>query len=184
MAAKKKKGSSGFSYTVRHGFPIREQDGEKLARELHRLTKKNGGMLTAKDLLIEAEDPSSPFHRYIQWDNKKAAHHYRLMQARRILTCIEYEVKSGKTVVNIPAFVRVINDGALPNAKPGMGYVTTATAAEETSFQDQVLARAINDAKMYAERYRRFNEVFTTLKPIFEAIAKVEKIVERKAKTG
>lgn len=184
MATKRGKVKSGFTYTVRPGFPFKEGDGAKLARELHRLTKKHGGMLTAKDLLAEAEDPTSPFHKYIQWNDKKAAHHYRLTQARRILTCIEYEVKTGKTVINVPAFVRVINDGTLPEAKPGYGYVTTATATEETTFQEQVLARAINDAKLYAERYRRFNEVFTTLKPIFDAIAKVEKIVERKAKTA
>ena len=185
MAAKKKRASkkapskSGFAYTIRRGGPIKEKDGAVVAKYLHKLLKERGGILSPKELWEDAKDPNSPIHSYIEWDAKVAAKRYQLRQCADIIKCVQYEVKTGKLTVDVPAFVRVVNHGALPNAKTRFGYVTTPTAVEELDFEQQVLHRALQDLKNFEERYNRYREVFSTLKPIFEAIAKVEKVVQR-----
>ncbi len=41
--------------------------------------------LTASGVLAEAENKSSPFHELFEWDDSKAAHEYRLIQAQIII---------------------------------------------------------------------------------------------------
>ena len=167
-------------YSVRKGGPIKEKDGVAIAKELQRLIAAQGGMLSPKELIEAARNPRSRLHKYIEWDDAVAAAKYRLVQARAIIRCIQYKVKTGKTVVDVPAFMHVINRGTLPKATPGYGYTSTPTAVAEIDFEQQVLANALKDLRSFTERYKRYQEVFSTLRPIFEAIAKVEKMARRK----
>ena len=41
--------------------------------------------LHAEDVVAAARDPLSPLHSKFQWDDSKAAHRYRLWQARQII---------------------------------------------------------------------------------------------------
>jgi len=184
MAAKKKPAKkapskSGFTYTIRRGGPIKEKDGAVIAKYLHKLIRDRGGILSPKELWEEARDPNSPVHGYIEWDVKTAAKRYQLRQCAEIIKCVQYEVKTGKIVIDVPAFVRVVNNNTLPEAKTNYGYVTTPTAATEINFEQQILNKALQDLKNFQARYDRYREVFSTLKPIFEAIAKVEKVIQQ-----
>lgn len=46
------------------------------------------GPITPSRLLREAAKPNHPLHNRFEWDNSKAAHEYRLIQARKIIVSV------------------------------------------------------------------------------------------------
>ncbi len=59
---------------------------EKLREELRPFHEK--GIMNPEELVAWAEDhPESCLHRAFQWDDEKAAHEYRLSQARGLIQC-------------------------------------------------------------------------------------------------
>lgn len=47
------------------------------------------GPLTASRVVLAATDPSHPLHSRFEWDDGKAAHQYRLIQARTLIVSIQ-----------------------------------------------------------------------------------------------
>ena len=182
MAASKKRAKKAPSkrlkykvaYVTSASGPVQGKDGAIIAKEIQRLACERGGMVTSKELEKEARNPNSLLHKYFEWDTAKAALKYRIIQAQRILNCIRYEVVSGKLIVDVPAFTRIVNNGVLPDAHAGYGYVSTPTAAKEINFERQVIDRALQDVRNFTERYKRYKTIFTTLKPIFMAMRQAE----------
>ncbi len=79
-------------------------DPEHANKELQRI-KSVYGVLTAEVLVQEAKPPSSVFHPVFQWDDTKAAHNYRLQQARSVINNLEVTIiRSGNEVVHVPVF--------------------------------------------------------------------------------
>lgn len=56
----------------------------EVSAELTRLSLENDG-LRPSDVVAAAMDKSSPLHDQFEWDNKKAGHEYRLIQARKLI---------------------------------------------------------------------------------------------------
>ena len=56
-------------------------------KELTRLDKQHGGV-KASTVVAEAEPKESPLHPWFEWDNKKAGHAHRLMQARTLIRVV------------------------------------------------------------------------------------------------
>lgn len=61
-------------------------DTEEVGKELSKL-----GNFTPTDVLDIAKSPKSPLHKYFEWDDSKAAHAYRLTQARHLVLSIGLE---------------------------------------------------------------------------------------------
>ncbi len=61
-------------------------DPEIVGRELERIRKKTG--LTADSVLAEASNRKHSLHGYFKWDDRVAAHEYRLNQARYLIRAI------------------------------------------------------------------------------------------------
>lgn len=57
-----------------------------------RLVEEGRG--TAAELVREASSPKSPAHKHFEWDDEKAAHRYRVDQARHYIRSIEVVVES------------------------------------------------------------------------------------------
>lgn len=66
-------------------------DVEKAEQRTTELHRKHGG-LTAEIVLGDGANPDSPLHGVFEWSDKKAAHEYRLEQARRFLRSIEVTI--------------------------------------------------------------------------------------------
>lgn len=56
--------------------------------ELKRIAEENGGLLKPEIVVAEARPRSSPLHSRFTWDNTKAAHEYRLWQARQLIRVV------------------------------------------------------------------------------------------------
>src|ERR1700691_4809541 len=81
-------------------YPYNPRDRRKaMETELNLLLVKNNGVLTAEDVLAQAEDPTSALHAYFTWDEEEAAHKWRLIEARQLITSIRIiqEGIEGKT---------------------------------------------------------------------------------------
>ena len=86
--------------------------------------------ITPGEVVKMAKDPNSPMHGFFCWDNKKAAHLYRLRQARNLIANIKITVAS-----NPPVRVRLMV--SVPSERGKEGY--------------QLLSHAINNPDARAE---------------------------------
>ena len=78
--------------------------GDVLAR-IHLLGRD--GRLTARAVLVDAEDESSPLHSYFEWDDSAAALAFRLGQARSLIRRVKVTLLKGpdREPVFVNAFV-------------------------------------------------------------------------------
>lgn len=113
------------------------------------------GVLNAEDLVRVAENPATPVHRYFEWDDAKAANAYRVSQARHILRAIVTRVNDHE----IPSFHSVLIDDE-------RSYASLDQCVNAPSLWNQVLQKALDEAEIWAERYKSYQE----LAPIREAI--------------
>lgn len=73
-------------------------------QELERLRGPDG-ILRLEDVVAAAADESSPLHSHFEWDNTKAAHRYRLSQARALIRSVQIPLRISDIVFEAPAFV-------------------------------------------------------------------------------
>lgn len=62
--------------------------------------------LTARAVVADASDPSSPLHSYFEWDDSVAAKNYRMEQARRLISHVSVEIRTDTRFVRSVAYVR------------------------------------------------------------------------------
>ena len=63
------------------------------------------GYLRASELLDVAADPSSPLHSLFEWDDSKAAHEFRLIQARTLIKRVNVTILADEDrIVHVPAY--------------------------------------------------------------------------------
>jgi hypothetical protein len=75
---------------------------DDIRKELSKIYKKNGSV-DAETVVDVAKSPKSPLHACFEWDDTKAAHKYRLVQARTIIRSIGVEVKGDKkSLIHVP----------------------------------------------------------------------------------
>lgn len=61
------------------------------------------GQLTAEDVVKAAKPASSPLHGCFEWDNKKAGHQFRLVQARTLIRATKITVSGqAQRLVHVP----------------------------------------------------------------------------------
>lgn len=74
-----------------------------VVQEFDRITTVYG-VLTPEIILSEADKPESILHTFFQWEDDKAAHAYRLQQARQLLNNIEINIISSGEERTIGAY--------------------------------------------------------------------------------
>lgn len=75
---------------------------QRIAEKLQSMLDSNG-MLTTDMVLKEAKKKTSPLHGEFQWDNDKAAHKYRQVQARTLIKRYNITVeKPEEKLVHVP----------------------------------------------------------------------------------
>lgn len=70
---------------------IQEKKSTIIERELERLYKRDK-VITPASVLDAARSKSSPLHEFFEWDDKKAADKYRLMQASEMIVASKFVV--------------------------------------------------------------------------------------------
>lgn len=137
-----------------------------IATELKRLALVNGGLLTPIAVVDAARDPESPLHNSFEWDDNEAAHHYRLWQARQLISvAVRYE-PVGKSTVAHRVFVSLTPD----RTKEGPGYRLATTVLSDEGMRAQLLADARDDMRRFQQKYKSLTE----LARVFEAMESVQ----------
>ena len=120
------------------------------------------GNLTPLDLLKSAKPIKSSIHKYFEWDDTKAAHKWRLEQAREIISILYIEVNDIETRAYESIYIE----------NEGREYKNINSILDSSKLLDQVLDKAIQEITYWENRYKNLSE----LRGIFKEI----KIIKRK----
>lgn len=115
------------------------EDRALIKARLAEIEEANGGVLTPDAVVADARRKDSPLHSCFQWDTKKAAQAYWVIQARELITSIRVEVRTETKVVSSVYYVRD------PNAKSDkQGYVSVKTLKTDEEMARDALIQAFS----------------------------------------
>lgn len=143
--------------------PIKLSKNDKLALELESVRIKNDKKLLVPSEVVEfARDENTELHKHFEWDDAKAAHQYRIWQARQIIASVqskEYENQIVQGYYSLP------QDRVNPNG----GYRSINEILSNDELRKQLLESAKKDADLFRKKYIILKE----LTPIFNSFDKV-----------
>jgi hypothetical protein len=142
------------------------KDTEKsiIETELRKIAERDGKV--TPDAVVEAARPkTSPLHSHFQWNNDKAAHEYRLWQARQLIAVVVFERAPNDLQRTFTSVVleKETSSGAVIVER---AYVETKKALENPNLRQQILEEAIREAKHWSCKYRHFEELTSIVKAI------------------
>jgi hypothetical protein len=76
-----------MNYEFHPGFRLKKADSQEVGEALAKIEAARGS-LEPEAILDAAKDPASPLHKLFEWDDDRAAHEYRLHQARYLIRAI------------------------------------------------------------------------------------------------
>lgn len=128
------------------------------------------GSLTPENLIKASEGKRSILHKLFEWDDNKAAHQYRLQQARNLINNIEIIVVSDGKQRTMPAFEII----SLP-ANSGRAYkqVIDMDLNEIEQVRESV-KRDIAYLKNKLQNYTEFRDVTASLDSVMSELGKVK----------
>ena len=139
-------------------------DADEAVSELQRITGVYG-RLTPDVVVNEAAKPESPLHPLFQWDDDKAAHQWRLQQARVFINNIEVTVISAGEPVTVGAYEIV-------NKDDGYRHIETFTIDEMKVVKDS----AIRELIYVNKKLKTYNEFLKASQNIQYAIEELQQV--------
>lgn len=141
--------------------------------ELQRIATLSGGVLIPAKVVEEAESKTSALHSQFCWDNDKAAHEYRLEQARYLIrTTVRYiEINGDKRPMRV--FVSLTTD----REKKGGGYRDVVAVLSDRGMRQQMLEDALAELGIFETKYSHLKElagVFVASKRARQALIHVQ----------
>ena len=153
---------------AKHGGRFSDADAKKIAKVLEWTFPD--GCVSAKAVLDFARPKNSPIHKYFDWDDTRAAEKYRLIQARKVITCVVVEVQGEK--------VRKYQTSVYVDGYKSKQFVEVKRAMSTPDIWEQILVQAMRDAKCFQNRYLKLKD----LSLIHSAIRKTENKLKKKGK--
>jgi hypothetical protein len=139
-------------------------------RELKKISEDNDGILKAEDVVKFAKNKKTALHKKFTWDDNKAAHQYRLWQARELIRVtvelLPHDNKEHK------AWVSIERD----RYTPGGGYRALVDVMSDETLRNLLLDQAFREFESWKAKYVELKE----LAPIFAAAKRVN--TKRKTK--
>jgi hypothetical protein len=127
-------------------------DRTAILAELEAL-KRQDGLIVPADVVEYARDKTTALHGCFTWNNGKAAHEYRLLQARQLLRVyVRMEETKGGTV---RAFVSLTTDRV---QKDG-GYRTMVEVLDNKQMREQMLHDAFVQLDNLQKKYHALQEL-------------------------
>jgi hypothetical protein len=136
----------------------------RIARELRRIAKQNGGLLLPETVVREARPKASPLHSRFEWDDGEAADNWRLWQARQLIKVVVEHIAG----VACPTEVFV---SLSPDRHRGNGYRVVTEVMGDEQMRGIMLQDALDELEVFKFKYRRLRE----LAAVFSAISKVKR---------
>lgn len=137
---------------------------DRIAKELRRIAKANGGVLQPEAVVRAATPESSPLHSRFEWNDDVAAQAHRLWQARQLIrVCVE--LLPG---ISTPSevFVSLSTD----RYESG-GYRVVTEVLQSADLKAQMMEDALAELEIFRLKYRRLKE----LAEVFRVIKKVSR---------
>ncbi len=124
-------------------------DPEEAWAEIQKIRVSSGGLASPEDIVAAAKSKDSPIHSAFEWNNQKAAHKFRLQQARSLVGYFNLVFEDG---AKGPAMVSV-------KIADKRGYLPTEEATERHDLRAQVLKEAIAQLLAVQNRFRTLGEL-------------------------
>ncbi len=165
-----------MKFRVAPGSRLRQADVDILGATLERL--KSTGPLTADRVLDEAADAKSPLHKYFEWDDRKAAHQYRLEQARRLIRSIEVVIEDAKGKdVALKAYYNVADAEGQRSYEP-MEFVFSSP-----DLSDQVIEQARTQLEAWRARFAKYSWAKNAVPHVAAALKAMKAATKRPKRT-
>ena len=162
-------------YRWKDGFvAVGGVEAQDVGERLHDLEKEHGG-ITPEIIIGDAVSENSVMHPMFEWNNDKAANHWRVNQARKIIQYIITIEKSGMPEVRTYVSIVAPDDSVLDRNRI---YISSRVAMADKLTRKQVLQDAWNGILRWRERYKAYKE----LGALCEAIDKESR--NKKARPG
>ena len=139
----------------------------KKAHEAIKRIAKNGEV-TAEKVVETARNPKHVLHDYFEWDDRKAAHSFRVDQARTLLADVRYEIVER----NLTCAIQWVRN---PNANPAtQGYISTVTLGEDENAARTAVVNELNHVVAYLRRARDLGEAVGVQLDILDILHRTE----------
>ena len=141
-------------------------DAETAYTAIDTIKEQNGGVLTPEIVVIKAKGKRHALHKCFNWDDEKAAHEYRVHQARNLINAVEV-IYHETPHVQSRAY-QVVTQAAKGGQSERKIYATTEEALTDPNKRIEVLMRANNEAKAFRRRYHYLSELANVIHAIDE----------------
>lgn len=135
-------------------------NAEEAGKMCEELEKTVG--LTAETLLEANSSENAPLHNEFEWDDSKAAHSYRLQQARHIINCLVI-VPEGQTTntTSVRAFFNIEENSPK--------YESVNAILQNEDKHQKLLNRAFSELRAFQKKYSTLEE----LTPLYSLIEEI-----------
>lgn len=136
----------------------------RIIDELTKIAGKNKGVLLPEQVVKAAEPKGSILHRFFEWDPNRAAHEYRLDQARMLIRAtVRYvEIEGDRRPVRV--FTSLRND-----RNNGRGYRITVNVLTNRELRRRMIEDALLELQTFEKKYnhlKELSEIFATNKRV------------------
>src|SRR5262245_31226769 len=107
----------------------------------------HGDTMDPEKLLSIAQDPAHPLHGQFEWSDTRAAHLYRIEQARDLIHRVRVEITTEERVIRVPFFVRDVRLDERTS-----GYRSVLAVRDERDVAQETLTRELVQLAALRER--------------------------------
>ena len=124
----------------------------------------------APDIVKAGKNPSSPFHRHLEWDNKRAGHAHRIWQARMLMARLatlypnhKGKPSRGREFIWIPKVSEAGKDSRYGS------YTARGRVEKEKGLLIQLVEGALKDQERLIQSYQTISALHGVI-PLMEAV--------------
>lgn len=139
-------------------FPSHGVKANDAVKELERIRKQGGGVLTAEAVVDRSKDANAVLHPLFTWPNAKAAAEHRLEQARTMMRSVVVVV-DGAEEEPFRHYLCIQNTDDEDDDAPSHVYVRTIDAMADPVMRDGVLADAVQRLDYWIMRWKAYGEL-------------------------
>ena len=121
-----------------------------------------GDSITPEQVVTFAENPSTTLHGLFEWDDKKAAHKYRLIEAQKIIRSIVMVDENKK---DAPKIRCIVSTGSNDHV-----YKPTVSVVRNEDEYLKLLETAMRELAAFKQKYRNLKELETIISDIEEVL--------------
>lgn len=154
------------------GTRIKSQ-AEDVYAELERVRGIGGGDLSLQLLIEESKPKSAALHQDFTWVTAKAANHWRLHEARKLVQSIEI-IRDDMPPTRAYESVRIIE--IKPEVAPKAKHVfrTIEDIMRDPDTRDELLAQAFREGAAFRKRFHGLQELAKVFAALDEALLTVK----------